>query len=69
MAYKGLTLMKCPECMKFGVSTRLRPDGEDHYACRYCGWWAYCDGTYQYDLENRQKLADLNPTHEQRPID
>lgn len=31
----------CPDCMKKGVSFRLRANGEDNYQCRYCHWYFF----------------------------
>ena len=67
MAYRGITLMECPNCNKHGVSIRMRNNGEDHFGCRYCDWFAYCDGFYIEDVMNRQLLRRLNPRHELAP--
>jgi len=55
----------CPACDRRGVYLRLR--GEDWWVCRYCrydldGWRGACnDGNDQPDVEERARLAAVNP--------
>jgi len=60
-------LMRCPDCEKRGVTLRLRPHGEDHYGCRYCGWYAFTDSTSRSDRSGRSWLRAINPVHPDRP--
>lgn len=61
------SLMRCPKCYKKGVSSRYRNPGEDHYACRYCDWYAYAAGWDDSDVLGRNQLARLNPDHPLAP--
>lgn len=51
----------CPDCGKKGVTLRLRRNGEDHYGCRYCPWYAFTLDDFESDRINLARLAELNP--------
>ena len=55
---------RCPTCGRKGVYLRLRPNGEDHYRCRYsrlgCEFWFYTDGHYEDDRENEARWRVTN---------
>lgn len=55
------TYMRCPGCKKKGVTLRLRNNGEDHYGCRYCDWFAFTSEEYRSDVERRRLLYAINP--------
>lgn len=59
------SLMTCPECGKNGVNQRLAQ--EDHWACRYCTFSAFCGGADTIDLEARIALRARNMTHPHAP--
>ena len=55
--------LKCPDCGRRGVYTRL--DGDDVLVCRYaylgCRWYAYAGGEDLEDRRQRGRLAAANP--------
>lgn len=59
------SLMTCPGCRKRGVNLRL--GREDHWACRYCHWFAYSAGADQVDVEGRIALRARNLLHPSAP--
>lgn len=55
---------QCPVCRKAGVTLRLRRamrDVQDHYQCRYCGFFAYPCGSGHPDTERMSFLQAANP--------
>jgi hypothetical protein len=61
MTYRGFKFLICPDCSKRGVHIRFASRGEDHYSCRYCGFFAYTGGDYEVDARNRSRIAQANP--------
>jgi hypothetical protein len=64
VAYRGQEFLICPDCQKRGVEIHYAPRGEDGYGCRYCQFWFFIQGDYAADVENRMRLALLNPGYE-----
>lgn len=64
---QGGSYLRCPDCHKRGVSLRL--SAEDHYACRYCDWYAFTRGSQGWDpsAADREQLRIANPLHELAP--
>jgi hypothetical protein len=61
MPRPGERLLVCPDCDKQGVRLKLRPYNEDHYACRYCDWYAFAGGHDPQDVTGRSALSEANP--------
>ena len=52
--------LACPGCGRKGVTLRLSTS-EDHWACRYCDWYAFSFGEDEPDRVQRRRLAEANP--------
>jgi rubredoxin len=56
---------RCPDCHKKGVTLRLRPGGEDFFACRYCDWSFYAGSPDALDREEEARWEQENPLPDQ----
>lgn len=68
MAHTVTTFMRCPDCLRKGVSRRWGRGSGDFYGCRYCEWYAYDEGYQESDVRERARLREVNPGDTRIPL-
>ncbi len=50
----------CPDCHKKGVHLKLKPNSEDNWQCKYCGWYFFCHAD-EIDRMEKERFKVENP--------